>query len=90
MSETSEGIAGGMAGRLMTTLGNRVVWLTDQRRDAAGLANAAPALVVLLGREHYVERRRNYPISSRRDLEGVLKQELAGAPPALTLHRTDA
>jgi hypothetical protein len=78
-------MADGIGGRLTTLLSNRVVWLTDQRRDASGEASAAPALLVLLGREHYVERRRTYPISSRRDLDGVLKQELSGASATLTL-----
>jgi len=85
MTGTSTGMTDGIGGRLATLLSNRVVWLTDERRDAAGVPNPAPALVVLLGREHYVERRRTYPISSRRDLDGVLKQELTGASPALTL-----
>jgi len=85
MSVTSTGTTDGMGGRVATVLSNRVVWLTDERRDASGTLNAAPALVVVLGREHYVERRRTYPISSRRDLDSVLKQEIAGAPPTLTL-----
>jgi hypothetical protein len=66
-------------------LAGRVAWLTDQRRDASGQPSDAPALVVLLGREHYVERRRRYPIAVKRDLDAVLRQELAGAPPTLSL-----
>jgi hypothetical protein len=39
----------------------------------------------VLGREHYSERRRQYPILSRRDLDSVLKQELAGGLPTLAV-----
>jgi hypothetical protein len=81
MNEQSRG---GIGVRLRDMLGKRVVWLTDERRDASGSPSRAPALVTVLGREHYVERRRQYPILSRRDLDGVLAQELAGAPPTLT------
>lgn len=85
MSNASDHTDGGPGARLVAALGSRIVWLTDQRRDAAGDASDAAALVVLLGREHYAERRRAYPIGSRRDLDAVLRQELAGAPPTLTL-----
>lgn len=85
MTGTSTGMTDGIGGRLGAALSNRVVWLTDERRDAAGTPTAAPALAVLLGREHYVERRRIYPLSSQRDLDRVLKQELAAAPATLTL-----
>lgn len=85
MNGTTTVVTDGAGGRLARALSGRIAWLTDERRDAAGTPSDAPALVVLLGREHYVERRRTYPISSRRDLDGVLRQELAGAPPTLTL-----
>lgn len=75
---------GGWGSRLGAALGSRVVWLVDERRDASGSPTEAPALVTVLGREHYLERRRQYPILSRRDLDGVLAQELDGAPPTLT------
>lgn len=85
MSDSGTTTAAAAGGRLRELASRRVAWLTDQRRDAAGEPGSAPALVVLLGREHYVERRRRYPIASRRDLEAVLRQELSGAPPTLTL-----
>jgi hypothetical protein len=72
-------------GRLKSLLAGRVAWLTDERRDATGATTRAAAIVTVLGREHYAERRRQYPIVSRRDLEGVLRQELEGRPPTLTL-----
>jgi hypothetical protein len=82
-AETTDRAAAG--GRLHGALRRRIVWLTDQRRDLEGDPGNAAALVAVLGREHYVERRRKYPIHSRRDLEAVLRQELAEAPPTLTL-----
>ena len=83
VTETADRAAAG--GRLHGALLRRIVWLTDQRRDLAGDPSSAAALVAVLGREHYIERRRRYPIHSRRDLEAVLRQELAEAPPTLTL-----
>jgi len=72
-------------GRLGTALRQRIAWLTDARRNLSGVATEAPVLVVVLGREHYLERRRRYPIHSQRDLDAVLKQELAHAAPTLTM-----
>jgi hypothetical protein len=46
---------------------------------------SADPLVLILGREHYKERRRTYPALRRRDLEKVLRQELAGEPPTLSV-----
>lgn len=74
-----------MPGRLESAWKRRVVWLTDERRDLLGATSAAPALIAVLGREHYTERRRKYPIHSRRDLEAVLAQELANEPLTLTV-----
>jgi hypothetical protein len=82
-ADTSDQATAG--GRLREALQRRIVWLTDQRRDLGGESSSAAALVAVLGREHYIERRRKYPIHSRRDLEAVLRQELAQAPPTLTL-----
>ena len=85
MSEPSDMAGGGSGGRLRQALARRIVWVTDGRRDASGHTTRSPALVAVLGREHYSERRRQYPILSRRDLDGVLKQELAGGPPTLAV-----
>jgi hypothetical protein len=75
----------GIAERAQHVLGRRVVWLTDERRDSSGAESRTLALVVIIGREHYTERRKQYPILSRNDLDAVLKQELQGSPPTLTL-----
>jgi hypothetical protein len=84
MSESAEKSTGRLGARIRRALGSRIVWLTDERRDAAGDVSTAFALAAVLGREHYTERRKQYPILSRRDLDAVLEQELAGAPPTLT------
>jgi hypothetical protein len=71
--------------QLRAALGRRLVWITDARRDAFGQASVAPALVAVLGREHYMERRKTYPVRGWRDLTRVLDLELAVAPPTLAL-----
>jgi hypothetical protein len=76
---------GRLEARLRSELARRVLWLTDARRDAFGDESAAMAIVVVLGREHYLERRKSYPVRSWRDLHRVLREELSGAPPTLTL-----
>jgi hypothetical protein len=76
--------AEGLPGRLERFIASRTVWVTDQRRDLDGSPSARPAFAAVVGREHYVERRRRYPIDARRDLERVLAQELQGRPDTLT------
>lgn len=85
MSEARHSTADRLPSGLRSLLSRRVAWLTDQRRDMAGEPSDAAALVVVLGREHYTERRRSFPIASLRDLDAVLAQDLAGAPTTLTL-----
>jgi hypothetical protein len=41
-----------------------------------------------LGREHYAERQKSYPALRTRDLQKVLREELAGQPPTITLPGT--
>lgn len=71
--------------RLVATLGARMVWLTDARRDGRGNPSDATVLVAVLGREHYDERRRTYPVASWRDLRRVLRQEPGIAPGTLSI-----
>lgn len=70
---------GGRLGRLRVwmaaALASRVVWLTDARRDVRGRETQAAAFIAVLGREHYDERRRTYPVTGWRDLRRVLHQE---------------
>jgi hypothetical protein len=70
---------------LSAELTQRVVWVTDVRRDGHGQVSDRPALVAIVGREHYSERRKVYPVRARRDLERVLSLELRGAPATLRL-----
>jgi hypothetical protein len=70
---------------LSAQLRRRVIWLTDARRDVFGRESSAAALVAVLGREHYAERRKSYPVRGWRDLTRVLRLELAVASPTLTL-----
>jgi hypothetical protein len=70
--------------RVLRLLESRTFWLTDARRTLQGAVSEAPALVVFVGREHYVEKRKRYPIRGWRDLDRVLKLELAGDTRTLT------
>ena len=76
---------GPLQARLRAELGRRIVWLSEARCDAFGAESGAAALVAVLGREHYLERRKSYPVRSWRDLNRVLREELLGASPTLTL-----
>lgn len=55
----------------------RIVWVTDQRRDLNGQVSGGAALAAFIGREHYVERRRIYPVQSRIELLRILRLEAA-------------
>lgn len=79
------GILGRLRARLAAALKARIVWVTDRRGDMSACENAAPALVAVLGREHYQERRRVYPVRGWRDLRRVIRLELANAPQTLAL-----
>lgn len=69
------------AGRLaVDVLRSRVAWLTDSLTDLDGESWVGRALVLVLGREHYTERRRRYPPLGRRDLRNVVRQDLAASP----------
>ncbi len=61
---------------LRSLLESRIVWWTSERRALDGSPAAAAPLVVLLGREHYTERRKVYPIPGFTDLQRVLRLEL--------------
>lgn len=85
IASRSGGLLVALRSRLFEALRRRVVWVTDARRDTEGRPNDAAALVAVLGREHYQERRRAYPVRGLRDLHRVLALELANAPATLTL-----
>ena len=71
--------------RLNAWMRSRVAWLTDARRDLSDTLTPGFALVLVLGREHYTERRKLYPVRGLRDLSRVLKHEFAAAPETLWL-----
>ena len=56
-------------------LSRRVVWFSSARRDLNGLPSTQFAWVAIIGREHYEQVRRKYPIRSWRDLRTVVRLE---------------
>ena len=72
------------AASLVNRLSRHVTWHGGTDHNLADEAGRHFPLVLILGREHYKERRRTYPALRRRDLAKVLRQELAGEPPTLT------
>jgi hypothetical protein len=72
-------------GRVFEQLLARVVWVAREHRNLADQASERFPLVVVLGREHYSERRESYPALSRRDLLKVLDQEEGGSNTTLRL-----
>lgn len=70
---------------LVNRLSRHVTWHAGSDRSLAGEAGRSYPLVLILGREHYKERRKSYPALRRRDLEKVLRQELAGGPPTVSV-----
>ena len=53
----------------------RLVWVGQQRLTFNGELSDQYALVAVIGREHYTERRKKYPIASRADLAQVIALE---------------
>ena len=62
-----------------------VMWHTTESQSLSGKPGNHAALAIVLGREHCSERRKRYPALRKRDLKKVLREELAGEPPTLTL-----
>ena len=73
------------AASLVNRLSRHVTWHGGTDHNLADEAGRHFPLVLILGREHYKERRRTYPALRRRDLAKVLRQELAGEPPTLSV-----
>ena len=70
------------AGRWNTRFIERVMahvcWYAGENRSLSTEGSRRP-LVLILGREHYSESRKTYPLLRRRDLEKVIRGELAEA-----------
>jgi hypothetical protein len=64
-------------------LTRRVVWICDERSDLAGNKKTDSALVAILGRRWYRERRKSYPVRGVTELRKILRLELAGKPETL-------
>ncbi|MDH3535782.1 MAG: hypothetical protein OER87_08550 [Gammaproteobacteria bacterium] len=62
-----------------------VTWHASESRNLSRQPGEHFPLVIILGREHYSERRKSYPALRRRDLEKVLREDLAGEPPTLAV-----
>lgn len=59
-------------------LSRRIVWLRNNRADLFGDSATRHALVAVIGRQWYRERRKAYPIRGIAELRKVLRLELAG------------
>ena len=57
---------------------SRLVWLMQDRLSFDGDAVQHYALVAVIGREHYREWRKSYPVVSRLELSRVISLELSG------------
>lgn len=76
-----ERIVQGVVDRLL----RHVTWHAAEKRSLSRQADDHYPLVIILGREHYSERKKSYPALQRRDLQKVLREELADEPPTLAL-----
>ncbi len=76
-----ERLSGGVARVLL----RHVLWHAREDRSLSGQPGERFPLVIILGREHYQQSQKHYPALRSRDLHKVLRQELAGQPPTLTL-----
>jgi len=77
----AERVTGGVVRRLL----RHVVWQASESHNLSGKPGDHFPLVIVLGREHYQERKKRYPALRIRDLQNVLSAELDGEPPTLTL-----
>lgn len=68
----------GRAERLGVWALSRFVWVAEERRTFNGDSSDEYALVAVIGREHYVESRKRYPILNRADLGRVIEVEKRG------------
>ena len=66
-----------LGGRAIERMLGHVSWFAGEHRSLAGGRRKRP-FVLILGREHYTERRQDYPLLGRRVLDKVIRGELAG------------
>ena len=68
----------GAKSRIATALRSRLLWITRERLTFDGDASDQFGLVAVIGREHYRESRKRYPVASRSELGRVISMELGG------------
>jgi len=73
----------GTRARVIAWLRGRVVWVGAERRALDASSFSGTPWIVILGREHYEERRKLYGIRSWRGLRAVLQLEEGDDPAAL-------
>jgi hypothetical protein len=76
---------GQIAQSVVDRLLRHVAWHASESRNLSLQPGDHYPLIVILGREHYSERRKSYPALRRRDLEKVLHEELKEEPLTLAL-----
>ena len=60
----------------------RIVWITDRETRLVAHDEAPRPLIAIIGREHYKETRRSFPIRSWRELAATIFHLLGIAPSA--------
>jgi hypothetical protein len=71
--------------RLREWLASTVVWQTDDSIPLADRWQSAPKWVLIVGREHYSERRASYPVRGWFDLHRILRLESRGSDNTLSV-----
>jgi len=70
--------------RIQRELRLRLVWQIGERVSFTGEVGEKYALLAIIGREHYRERRTRYPVTSRADLARIVNLETRGKLGILT------
>ena len=68
----------GLTALLGRQLARHIVWIRHDRTDLFGAENTRYALVAIVGRQWYRERRKSYPVRSVSELRRILRLELNG------------
>lgn len=71
--------------RIIEALEDRVVWFTHDRLKLTGEPTDDFAVIAIIGREHYEQTRRKYPVRSWSDLRGVIQLEIGDSSDTFAL-----
>lgn len=63
---------------LASRLARHIVWIRHDRTDLLRAENSRSALVAIVGRQGYRERRKSYPVRSISELRKILRLDLTG------------